>query len=222
MIDQAGHFFQAFLDIQGFQNLLLFFQGGINDGGDHVREDTGRGDGLCHGAEFLGQKRGELYDPVEKIHQISHQCFDLKVFDFLIFKGFYPGLDIGFLFHEGYNSEPADPLNQQLCLVIGCFSHFQNHAARADRMKIFRLIFGFRGGFFGHDQTDQPIFRHRFIHQRHRLIAKNFHGKHHFRKNKNIKQGQDRKNFRNFYNFQFFRGSLFRHHEPPKKANQPF
>ena len=54
MIHELRHFFQAILDVQGFQNQLFFLCGGIDNGGDHIRQDAGHGDGFGHDPEFLG------------------------------------------------------------------------------------------------------------------------------------------------------------------------
>ncbi|OPY14804.1 MAG: hypothetical protein A4E69_00974 [Syntrophus sp. PtaB.Bin138] len=215
MIDQTGHLLEALLDVQGFQNPLLLLHGGVDDGGDHVGQDPGRSDGFGHGTEFLRQQGRQFDDPVEQVHQIRHQRLRLQVLDLFIFKVDHPGLDVRLARHEFRDAETADPLDEELRPLIAGLGHFQDDATGPDLMEILRFVPGFRGGFFRHDQTDEPVSGHGLIDQGHGLLAENLHGKHHFRKKQNVEQGEKGQHFGNFDDFEIFRRSLFRHREPP-------
>ena len=102
------------------------------------------------------------------------------------------GLDIGLVLDEVRDAEPVDALHQQLRLVIRCFCHFQNDATGADAVEILLYIFRFLRRFLRHDQSDQAVFGHGFVDEGERLIAENFHGEHHLRKNQDVKQGENR------------------------------
>ena len=215
MIDQTGHFLEAILHIQGLQNPLLLLHAGVDDGGDHVGQDPWGCDGFRHRPEFLGQQRRQLDDPVEEIHQVRHQRLRLQVLDLFILQAVHPGLDVGLSGHEFRDAEAADPLDEQLRLVIAGLGHLQDDAARPDGMEILRLVPDFRGGFFRHDQADEAVPGHGLIDEGHGLLAENLHGKHHFREKQDVEQGEKRQHFGNFDDFEFFGRSLFRHGEPP-------
>jgi len=149
VVDEAGDLTEALLGGRSLQDALLFLRRDVDDGGDQVRQNAGIGNGLGHGAEFLGEKRSQFDDPLEEAHQIRHEGLDFYILAFLFLDRFNPGLEIGLAGDEFPDPKPLYPLDEELGLLLRRFGHLQDNGAGPDSVKIFRIVGRLRRAFSG-------------------------------------------------------------------------
>ena len=118
----------------------------VDHGGDDVGQDAGIGDRLGHRPELLGEEGGELDDPLEEADEVRHQRLDLDVLDLPVLQVFHAGPEVGLPLHQFDDAEPADPLEEELGLVVGGLGHPEDHDARADAVKILHFVRGLPPG----------------------------------------------------------------------------
>ena len=203
VVDEPCHFAEAFLHVEDLEDLLLLVDRHIDHGGDEIGEDAGIGNRLDHRPELLRKKGGELDDPFEQADQVRHQRLDLDILHLDVFQVFHAGPEVGFSLLKFKNPEPADPLEEELGLVIGGLGHPEDHDARADAVIILRQTrdLALLQLAFQHDQTDEAVARHRLIDERDLGGAGNFEGKEHLRKDEGARERQYREYLRNLDHF---------------------
>ena len=198
LVDDAGDLLQPLADREDLQHLLLFLRGGVERGGDHVRQGPRLLDGLGHVDDLGRQGRGMLDDPREQVHDVGHEGLDFRVARGVFGQMFYRSLPerLAFGLRELLDAKTPQALDQQLRAVVGRLGHFEDHGAGADR----RVVAWCRRAVgclirFGEHHAHDPVPRHGLVDELHRVRGHDEQREHHLGKQHAVGDRQDGQGF---------------------------
>ena len=157
------------LDVGRLEERLALDGGQGGQGGgdevDHPPRVAGAGD---EGQEIVGQRRGQLDDPLEERESLPAERLGFHVVGRRhdVRHALDPGPEVRRRLRELHHAEPLEPLDDQADRAVGLLEHPVDHRDRARPVKLLgggRLL---RGVVLGQD-ADQPVAEDGLVHRAH-------------------------------------------------------
>ena len=135
-VDEDQNFMQAFLDVNGLQQALLFFLGDVHTARGDIRQDPGVAQLPHQGAQFGGQIGRKFQHLQEHALDVGYQGLGFQV-RFVVFGDRRDlGHQVGVLAHPVVDAETVEALEQEAHRAVLGFPHLQNSRGGAHGIEI--------------------------------------------------------------------------------------